>query len=86
MIAILYPGFGADDLIVLTTFIVIVLLVLVRFFGRDPNTKKTRFGFFIERERYDDEEPWPDLRPPEDRPLPTWVDKTAELPPKEEEK
>lgn len=38
------------------TFIVIVLLVFIRFLSRDPNTKRTKFGFFIERQRYDEDQ------------------------------
>ena len=50
------------------------MVLAYRLMNRDPNVKRTRYGFFVERDRYEDvEPPWPDLRPPaEARTLPQW--------------
>jgi hypothetical protein len=41
--------------------LLVAMVLLYRLLGRDPNVRNTRYGFFIERDRFEDEEPpWPD--------------------------
>jgi hypothetical protein len=72
------------DFRVIATVAVLFLVVVVlgyRLLNRDPNIQRTRFGFFVERDRHVDEDvggsPWP-------RSLPSTLDDTQEIPPKEE--
>lgn len=71
--------------LLLAVSVLVALLLILGFLllRHDPDVGRTRFGFFVERERYSDEPPWPELRPPADRTLPRWPDrdKTVELPP-----
>lgn len=72
---------------VLTIIAVLILVGMVlayRLMNRDPDVRRTRYGFFVERDRYDDPEPpWPNVPPPVERTLPQWPDRetTRELPP-----
>ena len=72
--------------IVLIAAVVVVLAMVLayRLMNRNPDVSRTRYGFFVERDRYTEEPGWPELRPPERRELPTWHDKTAEIPPKDD--
>ena len=75
-------GIGVISIIAVVA--VVAMILLSRLIKRDQDVKTTRFGWFIERERYSEEQPWPLLPPkPENRTLPIWPDrdKTAELPP-----
>lgn len=84
MIGLLYPGFGIDDMALIGTFVVIVLIVLIRFIGRDPNTKRTRYGVFIERERFKNEvDESPHVALPSSLHDAEDLDDTQEIPPKE---
>ena len=77
---------------VLTVVGVLILVAMIlgsRLLSRDRDVRRTRYGFFVERDRFDQEEPWPQFPPPpETRSLPLWADqeKTVELPPEEEKK
>lgn len=77
---------------VLTIAGVLILVAMIlgyRLLNRDPDVRRARYGFFVERDRYTDDEPfWPNL-PPKHEALPSttqWPDreKTVELPPEEE--
>jgi hypothetical protein len=58
--------FAGVDVVVL-----IAIILAYRLMNRNPDVRKTRWGFFVERDRFKDkEEPWPDLVPPPERPLP----------------
>jgi hypothetical protein len=59
----------------------LVIVLVYRLMRRDPSVRVARYGLFVEREKFDDEPGWPQPLPPENRELPTWHDKTAELPP-----
>jgi hypothetical protein len=63
---------GIVAISVLGVVAIAMLIVLARFLLRDPNVRQTRYGWFIERDRYDEEAPWPDLQPPAERTLPDW--------------
>jgi hypothetical protein len=41
----------------------LALILAYRLFSRDPNVRRTRVGFFVERTRFEDEPPWPELDP-----------------------
>jgi hypothetical protein len=75
----------ADEWQLLLTVGLLVALALVlgyRLLHRDRDIARTRYGFFVERDRFDTDEPeWPQLEPPEHQSLPDWTDRTAELPP-----
>jgi hypothetical protein len=72
---------GLGVVIVLAVVVIVAMVIVARVIWRDPNIRLTRVGWFIERERYPDEESWP----PESRELPLRLrDDTVELPPKEE--
>ena len=76
-------GLGVISIVAVVA--VIAMVLLSRLIKRDQDVKTTRFGWFIERERYSEEQPWPQLdTPPPQRTLPIWpdLDKTADLPPK----
>ena len=83
-------GGDGDWKIVLAVTVVVVLGLVIsyRLLSRDPTIRRTRYGFYIERDKFDEPEPWPsELNiPPPERTLPNWPDrdKTAEIPPKEE--
>ena len=76
-----------DEWPVILIAAVVVALGMVlayRLLNRDPDVRRTRYGFFVERDRYEEEPAWPELHvPPPQRTLPNWPDrdKTAELPP-----
>jgi hypothetical protein len=76
----------ADEWQLLLTVGLLVALALVlgyRLLHRDPTIRRTRYGLFVERDRFDDEpDKWLQLEPPEHQSLPAWQDRTAELPPK----
>jgi hypothetical protein len=52
--------------VVLAVLAVIALALGYRLLNRDPTVRRTRYGFFVERDRYDEEEP------PEDEQTPPW--------------
>jgi hypothetical protein len=55
--------------------LLVAMVLLYRLMNRDPNVHRTRYGFFVERDRFPEPiDPW---RKPED---------TMELPPKKEER
>lgn len=63
---------------------IVAMLLLSGFLRRDPEIKRTRYGFFVEHDRYDPEEPWPNFPvPAPERTMPQWPDrdKTIEKPP-----
>jgi hypothetical protein len=67
--------------------VVVAIILVYRLMNRNPDVRRTRWGFFAERDRFDEEEkepPWPELPP--DRPLPFDQQNTLELPPEEEKK
>jgi hypothetical protein len=61
--------------------LLVAMVLLYRMMSRDPDVRRTRYGFFVERDRYDQEPGWPELHPPVERTLPRWPDTTAELEP-----
>ena len=73
---------------VLITGGLLIALVLVLAFlllRHDPSVGRTRIGFFIERQKFDDEpdDDWPEPVAARHTALPHWPDRetTAELPP-----
>lgn len=91
MSASLFTGStGLGALAILAIVAVIALLILARIVHRDQEVRVTRFGWFIERERYAEpeaeplESPWPRQLPsnaqPGDDAL-TEHDDTKEIPP-----
>jgi hypothetical protein len=79
---------GTKDLLIVAGVIVVLVLIAARFLLHDRDVKRTRFGFFVERDRYQQEEddylggepPWP-------RNLPSSLDleDTKEIPPQDKE-
>jgi hypothetical protein len=62
--------------------IALVLVLVYRLRRKDPNVRSARYGFFVERDRFDDEpDNWLQLEPPDHQSMPAWQDRTAELPP-----
>jgi hypothetical protein len=76
---------GTQDLLIVAGVIVLLVLIAARFLLHDREVKRTRFGFFVERDRYGDEIEDTAIWPPESRELPLHFkhDDTVELPPKE---
>jgi hypothetical protein len=74
---------GLGVIAIIAVVAVIAMLLLSRLIRRDQDVRSTKFGWYIERERFSDDEPaWPELHPPPpERTLPNWREKTAELPP-----
>ena len=70
-------------LLTIGVLIVLAMVLAYRLMRRDSTIARTRYGFFVERDRFEDEQPdgWPQLEPPEHQTLPAWTDRTAELPP-----
>jgi hypothetical protein len=70
-------------LLTIGVLIVLAMVLAYRLMRRDSTIARTRYGFFVERDRFEDEPPdgWPQLEPPEHQTLPAWTDRTAELPP-----
>jgi hypothetical protein len=58
----------------IAALLVLVAMVLAyRLLNRDPDVRSTRYGFFVERDRYTRErEGWPEFDPPDARTLPQW--------------
>ena len=79
---------GIGVIAIIAVVAVVAMILLSRLIKRDQDVKTTRFGWFIERTRYSEEDPlWPEFPiPPPERTLPNWPDrdKTVETPPKEE--
>jgi hypothetical protein len=69
---------GIVAISVLGVVAIAMLIVLSRFLLRDPTVRRTRFGWFVERDHFDDEPPWPELQPPVERTLPNWRDQPTE--------
>jgi hypothetical protein len=78
---------GVGVIAIIAVVAVIAMILLSRLIKRDQDVRSTKFGWYIERERYSDKpESWPEFQtPPPQRTLPNWPDrdKTAELPPEE---
>lgn len=63
--------------------VIVALLLLSRFLHRDPNVRRTRYGWFVERDRFHEESSWVEFpAQAEERTLP-W---SAVVPKEEEEK
>jgi hypothetical protein len=77
---------GTEPLAVLVVGVVVLAAICARFLLRDPDVRRTRFGFFVERDRYE-EEGEDEIEPPWPRNLPSSLDleDTKETPPSKEE-
>jgi hypothetical protein len=64
--------------------LLVAMVLLYRMMSRDPDVRRTRYGFFVERDRYREPDPWPELHLRVERTLPRWPDTTAELEPQPE--
>lgn len=72
------------NVLVIAVLALVVIVLAYRLLNRDSRIRKTRIGWFVERDRYPEpDDAWPKPEPPEQRTLPQWPDrdKTAELPP-----
>lgn len=64
----------------------LAMVLLYRLLNRDPNIKRVRYGFFVERDHYD-EEGWPE--PPgagDTKDYEVWPDADTQIKPPEEER
>jgi hypothetical protein len=69
------------------TIILLGMILAYRLLHRDPGVKRTRWGFYVERDRFDeDENEWPEPLHSPHTALPNWHETTVELPPEKEEK
>lgn len=79
VLAVFKGDVGIVTVIVLGVVVIAALVVVSRVLLRDMGVRRTRFGWFIERDRYEEEPPWPLLPPkPEERTLPSWGDQPTE--------
>jgi hypothetical protein len=89
LIAGLLSGSTGLGVIAIVALVAVVAMVLLsRLIRRDPNVRSTKFGWYIEREHYEIERPWPEFPPLPERTIPQWPDKSTDVtdPPKEEKK
>lgn len=71
---------STDDLAIIAVVLVVLVLIAARFLLHDRDVRRTRFGFFVERDRYDEEADEP---PHAELPLSLQddLDDTKEIPP-----